>query len=168
MYWFGQYEYQSASRCRGGSKKNGPQAIGKSRGGWNTKVHLACADDRTALRMRLSPGQAGDGVEGRALLENWHEKPRGLPDNLAMVMDKAYEGDETRASVALAGFIPVVPPKTNRRKPWEYDRELYKRRNEVERLFRKLKGFRRIYTRFEKIDTMFMAFLFIAFIWLII
>ena len=101
--------------------------------------------------MRLSPGQGGDEVEGRALLENWHEKPRGLPDNLAMVMDKAYEGDETRASVALAGFIPVVPPKTHRRKPWEYDCELDKRRNEVECLFRKLKGFRRIYTRFEKL-----------------
>lgn len=118
--------------------------------------------------MRLSPGQAGDGVEGRALLENWHEKPKGLPDNLVMVMDKAYEGDETRASVALAGFIPVVPPKTHRRKPWGYDRELYKRRNEVERLFRKRKGFQRIYTRFEKLDTMFMAFLFLALIWLII
>ena len=118
--------------------------------------------------MRLSPGQAGAGVEGRALLENWNEKPQDLPDNLAMIMDNAYEGDETRASVALAGFIPVVPPKINRRKPWEYDRELYKRRNEVERLFRKRKGFRRIYTRFEKLDTRFMAFLFIAFIWLII
>ena len=118
--------------------------------------------------MHVSPGQAGDGVEGRALLENWNEKPRGLPDNLAMVMDKACEGDETRASVALAGFIPVVPPKTHRRKPWEYDRELYKRRNEVERSFRKLKGFRRVYTRFEKLDTMFMAFLLLALIWLII
>ena len=118
--------------------------------------------------MGLSPGQAGDGARGRALLENWHEKPQGLPDNLGKVMDKAYEGDETRAAVASAGFTPVVPPKTNRKKPWEYDRELYKRRNEAERLFRKLKGFRRIYTRFEKLDTMFMAFLFIAFIWLII
>ena len=64
-------------------------------------------------------------------------------------MDKAYEGEKTRASVARAGFIPVVPPKTNRKKPWKYDRELYKRRNEVERLFRKLKAFRRIYTRFD-------------------
>ena len=149
MYWFGQYQRQSSPGCHGSSKKNGPQAIGKSRGGWNTKVHLASADDRTALRVHLSPGQAGDGVEGRALLENWNEKPKGLPDNLAMVMDKAYEGEETRASVARAGFIPVVPPKTNRRKPWKYDRELYKRRNEVERLFRKLKAFRRIYTRFD-------------------
>ena len=153
---------------RGGSKKNGAQAIGKSRGGWNTKVHLACADDRTALKMRLSPGQAAGGALGRALLENWSEKPKGLPGPAAMVMDKAYEGNKTRASVALAGFIPVVPPKKNRRKLWKYERELYKKRNQVERLFRKLKGFRRIYTRFEKLDVMFMAFLFLASIWLII
>ena len=45
------------------------------------------------------------------------KRPRVLPDNLAMAMDKAYKGDETRVSAALAGFIPVVPPKINRRKP---------------------------------------------------
>ena len=116
--------------------------------------------------MRLSAGQASDGVEGRALLENWNKKPKGLPDNVAMVMDKAYESNKTRSSVALAVFIPVVPPKKNRKKPWKYERELYKKRNQVERLFRKLKGFR--HTRFEKLDTMFMAFLFLALIWLII
>jgi len=43
-------------------------------------------------------------------------------------------------------MIPVVPPKSNRREPWEYDRELYKKRNQVERLFRRLKGFRRIFS----------------------
>jgi transposase len=54
---------------------------------------------------------------------------------------------------------PVVPPKCNRLVPWEYDRELYKRRNEVERLFRRLKGFRQIFTRFEKLDVIFVAFI---------
>ena len=83
-----------------------------------------------------------------------------------MVMDKACEGNKTRASVALAGFIPVVPPKKNRKKPWKCERELYKKRNQVERLFRKLKGFR--HKRFEKLDVMFMAFLFLGSIWLII
>ena len=114
---------------------------------------------------RVRPATGPGDVAG---LENWNEKPQGLPDNLAMVMDKAYDGAETRGSVALAGFSPVVPPKTNRKKPWEYHRELYKRRDEVERLFGKLKGFRGIYRRFEKLDTMFMAFLFMAFIGLII
>ncbi len=74
-------------------------------------------------------------------------------------MDKAYEGDETRQLALDLGFIPVVPPKSNRLEPWEYDREMYKRRNEVERLFRRLKGFRRIFSRFDKLDVMFIPFI---------
>jgi transposase len=52
-----------------------------------------------------------------------------------------------------------VPPKNNRLSPWEYDRELYKKRNEVERLFRRLKGFRRIFSRFDKLDVIFKFFI---------
>jgi transposase len=74
-------------------------------------------------------------------------------------MDRAYEGEETRQLALQLGYEPVVPPKSNRLDPWEYDRELYKRRNEVERLFRRLKGYRRIFTRFEKLDVMFLGFL---------
>ena len=129
---------------------------------------MVAVDDRTALTFSLSPGQASDGVEGRALLEEWDEKPEALPDKLPLAMDKAYEGDETRACVTKAGFTPVVPPKHNRKEPWEYDKDLYKRRNEVERLFRKLKGFRRIFTRFEKLDVMFKAFLLLALTFLIL
>ncbi len=73
-------------------------------------------------------------------------------------MDRAYEGDETRQLALDLGFIPVVPPKT-RVDPWEYDRAMYKRRNEIERLFRRLKGFRRIFSRFEKLDVMFIGFI---------
>ena len=76
-----------------------------------------------------------------------------------MLMDKAYEGNETRQLVLDLGMTPVVPPKSNRLDPWEYDRELYKKRNEVERLFRRLKGFRRIFSRFEKLDVVFLAFI---------
>jgi len=74
-------------------------------------------------------------------------------------MDRAYEGDETRNLVSSLGFSPVVPPKSNRIEPWIYDKELYKKRNEVERLFRKLKGFRRVFTRFDKLDIVFMGFI---------
>ena len=138
----------------GAEKKNGPQAIGKSRGGWTTKIHLVAADARTAVAFSLSPGQAHDAPEGRKLLRDMAERPTGDP---ALVMDRAYEDDQTR-QLAL-GFAPVVPPKSNRLKPWEYDREMYKRRNEVERLFRRLKGFRRIFSRFEKLDVMFLGFI---------
>ncbi len=81
-----------------------------------------------------------------------------------MIMDRAYEGDETPQLVLQLEMIPVVPPKVTRLNPWEYDRELYKKRNEVERLFRRLKGFRRIFSRFEKLDQMFTAFIHIALI----
>jgi len=74
-------------------------------------------------------------------------------------MDKAYEGHETRQLVLDLEFPPVVPPKSDRLNPWEYDRELYQRRNEVERLFRRLKAFRRIFSRFEKLDALFIAFI---------
>jgi len=79
-------------------------------------------------------------------------------------MDKAYEGDETRQLVLDLGMVPVVPPKSNRLNPWSYNEELYKKRNEIERLFRRLKGFRRIFSRFEKLDVIFLAFLHFALI----
>ena len=76
-----------------------------------------------------------------------------------MIMDRAYEGDETRQLVFDMGMTPVVPPKANRLVKWDYDRTIYKRRNEVERLFRRLKGYRPIFSRFEKFDVMYRAFL---------
>ena len=85
--------------------------------------------------------------------------------NLALVMDRAYEGDETRQLALDLGFEPVVPPLKNRREPWMYNRAMYKRRNEIERLLRRLKGFRRIYSRFEKLDALFLGFVHFALIY---
>jgi transposase len=62
------------------------------------------------------------------------------------------------------GYIPVVPPRSNRLDPWLLDRALYRKRNEIERLFRRLKGFRRIFSRFEKLDVVFLGFLYFALI----
>ncbi len=81
-----------------------------------------------------------------------------------LLMDRAYEGNETRRPALDLGFIPVVPPLSTRLEPWEYDRVMYKRRNEVERLFRRLKGYRRIFSRFEKLDVMFLGFISFALI----
>ena len=121
---------------------------------------MVAADARTAIVFALSPGNDHDAPQGRALLEEMGPMPKGLP----LLMDRAYEGDETRQLVLDLGMIPVVPPKSNRVDPWEYDRALYKKRNEIERLFRRLKGFRRIFSRFEKLDVMFLAFLAFALI----
>ena len=66
-------------------------------------------------------------------------------------MDRAYEGDHTMQLALELGYILVVLFKNNRLEPWEYGRAIYKKRNEIERLFRRLKGFRRIFSRFDKL-----------------
>ena len=71
-------------------------------------------------------------------------------------MDRAYEGNETRQLALALGFTPVVPPLSTRVDPWQYDRHMYKRRNEIERLFRRLKG---VFSRFEKLDVVFLGFI---------
>ncbi|MES9294355.1 transposase, partial [Cutibacterium acnes] len=125
-----------------------------------TKIHMAAADSRCALAFSLSPGQAGDAPAGRALL---HALPP-LPARCHLVMDRAYEGNETRQLALDLGLDPVVPPHPLRAQPWAYNTEIYKRRNEIERLFRRLKGFRRIFSRFDKLDVMFAAFIHFALI----
>lgn len=78
---------------------------------------------------------------------------------MPMLMDRAYEGDETRQLVLDLRSEPVVPSETNRKYPYEYDHDLYRRRHEVKRLLRRLKGFRGIFSHFEKLNIMFRAFL---------
>ena len=112
------------------------------------------------MTFSLSLGQAHDAPQGRKLLRRLGSQ-RG---DLSIVMDRAYEGNETRQLALELGFAPVVPPVSTRVDPWEYNKELYKRRNEVERLFRRLKGFRRIFSRFDKLDVLFLGFILVALI----
>lgn len=122
---------------------------------------MVAAGHNRAVAFSLSPGQAGDAPEGRKLLKSLENCGW---EGAQVIMDKAYEGDETRQLVFDLGMIPVVPPKSNRLSVWEYDREMYKKRNEVERLFRRLKGFRRIFSRFDKLDVVFKFFIHFALI----
>lgn len=115
---------------------------------------MIAANELTALDFSLSGGHAHDAPEGRALLKRFGKRDSKVP----LVMDRAYEGDETRELVRKLRMLPVVPPKANRRVKWDFDRKTYKRRNEIERLFRRIKGYRRIFTRFEKLDKMYAAF----------
>ena len=116
---------------------------------------MVAANARTAISFALSPGQASDAKAGRKLLGGIGP----LPQPLHLIMDRAYEDNETRQLALEFNYIPVVPPKSNRLDPWQYDRALYRKRNEIERLFRRLKGFRRIFSRFNKLDVVFLAFL---------
>ena len=92
---------------------------------------MIVADERTPLVLALSPGQAGDAPWGRALLRRLGPQAGGP----ALLMDRAYEGDATRALAEALGYRPVVPPLRTRIHPWAYDRVLYRQRNEVERFF---------------------------------
>jgi transposase len=110
--------------------------------------------------LKLSPGQAGDAPNGRERLQGGGPVPAGLP----LIMDSAYEGDETQRLARELGYAPVVPPNPNRRLPWDYDRAAYRHRNEIERLFRRLKGYRRVFCRFDKLDVLFTGFIVLALI----
>ena len=153
--------YTRMSRwSKNGVVDNGPQSIGRCRGGWTTNGHRSAAAARTAVTFSFSPAQAHDGPQGRKLLNRLGQQ-QGSP---SLIMDRAYQGDGTRQLALKLGYWPVVPPLRTRFEPWEYDREMYKRRNEIERLFRRSKGFRRIFSRFEKLDVVFLGFIVFALI----
>ena len=80
-------------------------------------------------------------------------------------MERAYAGDATRQLAVEVGYGPVVPPTHTRLTPWAYDRALDQRRHAIERLFRRLKGVRRLFSRCETLDVMFVAF--INFAWIV-
>ena len=131
-------------------------APGLNGGGWTTKLHALVADDLTPLSLALSPTQdGGDAPRGRALLRRLGARS-GRP---ALVMDRACEGDATRALARELGYQPVVPPLAHRRQPRSSDRELYRRRNLVKRFFRRLKRLRHIATCYDKLDVSFLAFI---------
>ena len=119
---------------------------------------MMAANARTAVEFILSAGQLHDAPQGRILMDTVGKQKIAI----SLLMDQAYEDDYTRYTAQMLYFDPVVPPKSNRLEPWEYDKELYKRRNEIERLFRLIQGFRRVFCRFDKLDIMYIGFIHLA------
>jgi transposase len=110
------------------------------------------------VRFILTEGQASDYTQALALLENLKAE--------AVLADKGYDADYVIEAVGNMGAIVVIPPKSNRKILRKYDAVLYKERNHIERMFSKLKHFRRVATRYDKTALSFMAFLNIAAIYL--
>ena len=79
-------------------------------------------------------------------------------------MDRAYEDDKTLALAKNHGFKTVVPPKKNRKLPQSYDRQLYKHRNIIELYFLKWKRFRKVFSRYDKLDSIFISTISLAFV----
>ena len=84
------------------------------------------------------------------------------------MMDKGYDSKHIREQLLAHDMVPVIPPKSNRTEPIDYDTDLYKFREKVERFFNNLKQFRRIATRYEKLSQTFLAFIHLVAAWIII
>jgi transposase len=121
---------------------------------------VGAANDKVAVVFALSSGEAADNKEGRKLMM----KLGVASTPTKLIMDKGYEDNATRELAISLGYEPVTPPKAYRSVKWEYDRDEYKKRNEVERFFRRYKEYRRIFTRYDKLDIMFSAFFLFALI----
>jgi transposase len=113
------------------------------------------ADERTALAVVLTPGQAGDAPTCPGLIA---AVPEGCPVDAAAA-DKGYDSDAIRADLKERGIEPVIPSLACRNRAIAYDKKTYRQRNRVERLFHELKQFRRVATRYDKLDLSFLAFI---------
>jgi transposase len=136
------------------AKKNGSQvsqALGRSRGGFSTKVHIAVDALGNALRFILTAGQCHDSPQAEALIEGYSTQ--------ALIAEKGYDSKELIESVKAKGIEAVIAPRSNRREQGEYDRHLYKERHSVECFINKIKHYRRVFSRFEKLSKNYLGFL---------
>jgi transposase len=147
-------EYHCASspaQRRGTQKKHqGDEAIGRGRGGLSTKIHAWVNALGNPLAFLLTPGQAHDLEGADAFL------PQMQADTL--LADRAFDADKRAIEpLVRAGKIPVIPSVPGRKEPRPYDRDLFRGRHLIENFFCKLKQFRAIATRYDKLAANFLA-----------
>jgi transposase len=123
-------------------------------------MHALCGSESEAVALRITAGQAGDAPVGEELIDAIDTR-EGIAQ---AAMDKASDSNAIRAKLVAKGIDPVIPPKANRLEILVYDKAQYKQRNKVERLFNKMKQFRRIATRYEKLKATFLGFVILALI----
>ena len=126
------------------------QALGRSKGGFSTKIHVLVDALGNPLDFILTGGQAADITQAYTLIE-------GRKATYAL-MDKADDADNLIMQLQAQGIIPVIPPKANRKEPREYDQHIYKERHLIECFIGKCKQFRRIFARFDKWAKNYMSF----------
>ena len=150
--------HQHASGARRGEER----AIGKSRGGATTKLHVAADAHGYPIDFEVTGGEVHDAKVAGQLIAKV-----GKAENF--IADKGYDSEAIRQQARDAGMNPVIPRKSNSTKPNpEFDSHLYKLRLLVENLFARLKHYRSIATRFEKLARNFKAMTYLActLIWL--
>ena len=154
---FADGSYVRAHQHASGARHGEERAIGKSRGGSTTKIHILADAHGYPVDFEITGGDVHDVKAADTLLG----KVSGQAENF--IADKGYDSDSLREQIRAAGAIPVIPRKSNSKKPNpEFDSYLYRLRHLVENLFARLKHFRSIATRFEKLARNFKAMLFLA------
>lgn len=124
--------------------------MGRSRGGLTTKLHALVDGNGLPVRLVLSPGEMHDSQAARDLLA-------GLPADAVVIADKGYDADWIRELIEEQDAAPNIPMKSNRRERFCFSRRLYRERNLVERFFNRIKQFRRVATRYEKLAANYLA-----------
>ena len=133
--------------------------MGRSRGGLTTKIVVAATDENTAVAVEVRPGHRHEAPRLGPMLDRACAR-LGRVDQA--VCDRGFDGAPQRAACTERGIEPVIPPKSNRVDPEPYDEGAYRERNRIERLFAKLKEFRRLATRYDKTKRMFTGWLHLA------
>src|SRR5262245_9010041 len=147
----------------GGGKKRDPEteALGRSRGGFSTKVHLRAEGDGQLMTRVLTPGQRHEAVVFEPLMESGAIKRRGpgRPKRrpYRVIGDKGYSSGKIRQYARQHGMRITIPRKQNEHRTGPFDRALYRLRNRIERLINRCKQFRRLATRYEKRAVYFQA-----------
>ena len=120
----------------------------------STKIHAASDALGNPVRLIASPGQRNDIAFAHELVDGFQAE--------ATIADKGYDADHLCDRLAQTGADVVIPPKRNRKVQRPYDTHLYKERNRIERFFNRLKQFRRVATRYDKLLANFMGFVKLA------
>ena len=153
-----------AHACSAGAagSTNQSEALGRSVGGFSTKIHAVADALGNPIDFILTEGKASDVNQAIALLGLIPETAK------ALMADKAYDANKVIEAVKKRKMIPVIPPKSNRVNPHSCDFVLYKERHLIECFFGKIKHYRRIFSRFDKKVKNYIGFLrFVsALIWL--
>jgi transposase len=144
------YSRQSTPLGIGRKRGEQKQAVGRSRGGRNTKIHALADAKGRLIAILLTGGEAHDCPVAERLID------RVEPAEL-MLGDKAYDSNELRDELDQRGTKPVIPNRTNRNRPFPFSKRLYKLRWRIESAFNRLKDFRRIATRYDKLARNFLA-----------
>ena len=136
--------------------KTSDKAVGRTRGGLNTKLHAVVDGLGNPVTFLLSAGNDHDSIHAIELLD----KVKISGSNV--LADRAYGAQVVRAYISEHGASYVISPRSNISEPWPVDWHLYKERHLIECFFQKIKWFRRVATRYDKLDTSFLAFVYLA------